>query len=46
MKDLNINYKIIHYCLIENIAKKFFSERNDLILELELITKKQHKVRL
>lgn len=46
MKDLNISYKIIHYCLIENIAYKFLEKRNDLIKELELITKKQHKIRL
>ena len=45
MKDLNITYKIIYYCIIENIAHKFLGNRNDLIMELELITKKQHKIR-
>ena len=40
-----ITYKIIHYCLIENIAYKFLENRKDLINELELITKKQHKSR-
>lgn len=43
MKDLNISYKIIHYCIIEKIAEKFLGKRSDLIKELEIIITKQQK---
>lgn len=43
MKDLNISFTIIHFCLIEKIAESFLANRNDLIKELELILIKQHK---
>jgi len=42
MEDLNISYKIIHYCIIEKIANKFLEKRKDLIKELEIIITKQY----